>query len=294
MTATVEAIGAFEAHAMPSGVVVYYRDSDHSYWSGVKTARNGDVTGTGRLTGVTTVVAPYDWRPDNLMRWAARLNGEGVAALAADGLSLDDAEDMRAALRWLETGESVWSALADARLLYSDARDDAATRGTNVHKHALHALATGAAVPDLGALADAERGYALGVAAFWLDHEPQPICSEQVVGDLKLNVAGRLDMIATMGAGEWRGQTLVVDAKTSTFLPTKHHAQLAGYRGMAVNCGVVPALDGGLILQVDADGGYELVPVTATWRDFVVAVDLYRRAARIGRASNAARKARAA
>src|SRR5690242_20559111 len=126
-------VGALERHTMPNGIEVYYRDSDHSYWSDVKINPKvpGGFSGTGRLTGISTVVGPFDWRPDNLMRWAARVNGEGVAALASEGLSQDDLEDMRACLQFLTSGDSIWQALSDARLLYDQARDDAAQRGTN-------------------------------------------------------------------------------------------------------------------------------------------------------------------
>jgi hypothetical protein len=289
---TIVRVGGMERHVMPSGVEVWYRDRDHSYWRGAKENKAGEWSGTGRLTGVSSVVAPWDWRPDNLMRWAARQNGAGIATLAAEGLSLEDADDMRAALSFLKTGEHVWQALEDARLLYSDRSEDAATRGTNVHKHSLQALATGVTVPDRTRMTDEEWGYALGVMAFWVDCDPVTDLAEAVVCDPDLGVAGRLDFVGTITYRGMRVRALV-DAKTSGFIPTKHHVQLAGYEHCAQVCGH-DRTDVQLILQVAEDGTYNLLPSCATARDFTTGVDLYRRAARIGRDFNAVRKLEAA
>lgn len=280
---TVQTLGDFEVHALPDGTSVAYRDRDHSYWRTTDGAK-----GSGRLTGISTVVSPFDFRPDNLMKWAARTNGAGIAHLAADGLTLKDADDIRAALSWLESGDAIWQALTDARLLYSDAKDDAADRGTNVHKHALHALASGQPVPAFGEMTDLERGYANGVVKFWLDHEPQPLHAETVVADLDLGVAGRLDLICVSRS---LGGVALIDAKTSGFIPNKHHAQLAGYRRCAIRNGLVDEIDATFILQVTPAGGYELIPCTATDRSFELAVELYRDAARIARECGQARKA---
>jgi hypothetical protein len=293
--ATISHVGDAELHTLPNGTQVVYRDRDHSYWQTATAGPSGVSKCSGRLTGVSTVVAPFDWRPDNLMKWAARLNGEGIAALAAEGLSLEEADDMRAALSFLQSGDSIWQALADGKLLYSQARDEAADRGTNVHKHALHRLATGARMVDLAALTPEEQGYARGVMGFWHECEPVAKYAEQVVLHPDLGVAGRLDLICDLTWNGLRYRDVVVDAKTSGFIPTKHHVQISGYEDCALECGLLAAPpEIGFILQVTATGGYDLIPVTATRDDFHVAVDLYRRAARIGREAGAARRAQEA
>lgn len=276
-----EKVGDAELHTLPNGTQVVYRDRDHSYWTSATALPNGTSKCSGRLTGISSVVAPFDWRPDNLMRWAANLNCDGVAALAAEALSTDDAEDMRAGLAWLASGESITGALENARLHYTQARDDAAARGTAVHKHALHALATGESVPRRDELTDEEWGYARGIIAFWHECEPEPVCAEQVVFDAGLAVAGRLDLIADVLYCGVRHRA-VIDAKTSGYLPTKHHVQIAGYRHCAATSGLGET-EIGLILQVFPDGSYELVPACATPDDFRAAVDVYRRAARVQR-----------
>lgn len=281
-------IGPFEVTNLPAGFPVYYRDSDHSYWRDIKTSAKGEVTGTGRLTGVSTVVAPFDMRPDALLNWAARMTCEGVAALAGQELDWDTVEEMRAGLQWLASGESIGTRLEDARLRHSDARDSAATRGTNVHKHALAAMAEGRSVPHLDRMTDEERGYARGVMGFFLDHDVKPLQSEQLVCDPDLGVAGRFDLRCALD-----GELALIDAKTSGFIPTKHHAQLGGYEHCARACGIGETKRQ-WILQVTPDGEFDLIPSHGTAESFRAAVTVYRDAARIQREANASRKAVAA
>ncbi len=266
-----------ERHVMPDGTEVYYRDKpDHMY----ARDRNGNKM-VGRLTSISTIVGPYDWEPNFLMRWAGNLNCDGVAELALQ-IGTDG---------WLESGEAITSMLQDHGLHWTQNRDRAATKGTEVHKHALQALAEGATVPDLSKFAADEQGHARGVIAFWHECEPEPILSEQVVCDLELGVAGRFDLLCDLTYLGVRTYAML-DAKTtrSGFLPLKHHAQLAGYEHCARNVGIDPT-EVRLILQVFPDGTYRLIPSAADDDDFIAAVDIYRRAARIQREQNAALKA---
>lgn len=287
-----EMFGPFEQHVMPNGTKVYYRDSNHSYWRDIKPGK-GAYTGTGRLTGVSTVVAPIDFRPDNLMRWAARLNGQGVAAAAAEALRAGTIEEIRSRLRWLADGDSIWRELEMRGLLYDQARDRKATIGTNVHEVALAALAAGRPVPDLASLTEEERGYAQGVIKFWLDHEPRALQTEQVVCDLELGVAGRFDLRAALH-GTYCGEPLdgaicMVDAKTGTFRSAKEQAQLSGYEMLADQCGF-GACDRMFILQVLPDGEYKLIEGRSTRAAFINAVKVYRDSAQINTAARRERE----
>jgi hypothetical protein len=270
-----------EVHTMPDETEVWYRESDHSYWRSRKIKPDGTEGGTGRLVGVSTVVAPLDFRPDGLLSWAARLTCEGVASLSRAG----DAPPA-----WLESGESINGALMVANLTWQHLRDQAATRGTNVHLRDLHALARGAAVPDFAALTEEEQGYARGVLAFWHEHEPYPFESEQVVWSATHGVAGRFDLRCLLD-----GEVVLLDAKTanSSFVPAKHHGQLAGYELLARECGIGPSARQ-VMLRVDAEGGYELIDSTAGPEDFLAALTVYRASARIARECKTARKAVAA
>jgi len=296
-TAEVET-SPFSRHLLPDGSSIAYREDQHAYYRDVRWDKpQGQWCGVGRLTGVSTVVKPFDWTPGPLMAWAARLDRNGVATLAAEGLSLDDPDDMRATLGWLASGESISGALDDARLSYAHARDDAAARGTSVHKHSLRALASGRPVPDLAAMTVEERDYSRGVIAFWHEREPVPLHSEQVVADLGLGVAGRLDLIC-----ELDGRTVLLDCKTVSKVPepgipqrlpySSQHVQIAGYALLAESCELA-SVDGTATLQVFGDGSYRLVPGCAGPADFELALGVYRSAAAIQKAARKAVKATA-
>lgn len=277
--------GDFQIHTLPSGETLVYRDRDHSYWKELVVKPNGEQAGKGRLTGVSTVVGPMDWQSDNLMGWAARLDREGVAALAADAFGLDELSDVLASLRWLSSGEAIGNALDNAHLSWRLARDAAATRGTAVHTHALNALASGEAVPAFDQMTGEERGYAEGVTAFWLDHEPKVIAAEAVVADLELGVAGRFDLLA-----EIDGRVVVLDAKTSKYLSAKFVAQIAGYALLLERSGYQKP-ETGAVLQVREDGSYSLIEMEIVEDDFTMALSVYRRAAEIKKRLRAAEKA---
>lgn len=289
-----QTIRPFQRHDLPNGTRVFYRDSDHAYFRDIKwNPKENRYAGTGRLTGVSTVVSPLDFRPDSLMRWAARLNGEGIATLATAGLSSDDPDEIRTRLRWLETGDAIWQALHDNELLYDQSRDKKAKVGTNVHVLALQALAEGRQFPDLTRLTEEERGYAQATMRFWLDHEPRPLQSEQVVAHLELGVAGRFDLRAALH-GTYMGEPLngaicMVDAKTGTFRSTKEHAQLSGYDLLSEACGV-GACDRMFILQLSADGEYRLLEGKGSRAVFLNAVAVYRDAAAIQSAAGRERR----
>ena len=272
----------FEVHTLPSGETLVYRDRDHSYWRELVEKPNGEQAGKGRLTGVSTVVGPMDWQSDNLMGWAARLDREGVAALAADSFSSSDA---LASLGWLASGESIGNALDGAKLSWRQSRDKAATRGTAVHTHALNALASGEPVPAFEQMTGEERGYAEGVTAFWLDHNPKVIAAEAVVADLELGVAGRFDLLA-----EIDGRVVVLDAKTSKYLSAKFVAQIAGYALLLERSGYQKP-EAGAVLQVREDGSYSLIEMEIVEDDFTMALAVYRRAAEIKKRLRAAEKA---
>lgn len=247
MNVDLEAFAPWEAHELPDGSTIFYRDSDHCYVTEIHRPKNDwiGVKGT-RLTSVTTAVRPMDFNPDALLRWAVGLANQGID--------------------------------------WQQERDSRAKSGTAVHKYALHALATGRLLPDFDALTDEERGYALGVQAFWHEHEPTAEFSEQIVYSRTHRVVGRADLFAYVGPA-WDQKRVLIDAKTSAsaFIPAKHHGQLALYDLCAAECGV-GGTDEQWILVVRPDGSYELVVCQATHEDALAALQVYRAASRIGSA----------
>lgn len=268
------AAAGFVIHELPSGDTIAYRDRDHSYWREVNTA-GAKVTGSGRLTGISTVVAPLDFRPDNLIAWGARTDHAGIAALCAEGLGCDTADEMRAALSFLRDAEGIGEALAGAGLRWQDTRDQAADRGTRAHVLALEALAAGRPVPDFDGIPEDERGYAQAVAGWWLDTEPLPVHSELVVADLDLGIAGRLDLVYLDGQ-----ETVLGDLKTSGYLSGKFAAQAALYARCYRESGF-GEIDRIEIVQAKPDGTYTQLRVECTEEDALAAVECYRASGRV-------------
>lgn len=253
---------------MPNGSKLYYVDADHSYW------RCKEDGGRGRrLTGVTTVVKPCDWKPDGLMKWAVRLSLEGVVR----GFQGDHVPDDPFVLQ---------ARLQNMRLDWESIRDDAGTRGTNVHEQVLHALARGEEIPDLDDLTDEERGYGQAVMKWWFDRKPKVLQAEQVVLSEDLGVAGRFDLRCEI---EGMLNPVLVDAKTSNFIGAGAHAQIAGYAHLAEQSGFGDS-NTLLVLQLRDDGSYRELPVCADRDDFMAAVQVYRRVGRINAAAYKERK----
>lgn len=257
-----------ELISLPNGTQCYFVESDHSYW------RHRPDGGRGRrLTGISTVCGPMDWKPESLMRWCSRLTLDGVArAFGGQEIPPDPyVLDQR---------------LHEVNLDWESIRDEAAERGTNIHVQMLHALAMGGDIPDLDDLPEEQRGYGQAVMRWWLDREPEVLHAEQVVLDEELGFAGRLDLDCKVTRGVLAPERWIVDAKTSGFIPTKAHAQIAGYDLGAVTSGLAetPA-DRLVILQLCPDGSYVEVTGQATADDFKAAVTVYRAAGRIGGAA---------
>jgi hypothetical protein len=291
---------------LPSGDALFFIDDDHpseqmrhSYWranwkkvKGVEGWHSGT-----RLTGVTSVTKTLDYDPSKLLNWAAKTQCIGIAQLVgpmiAEGLDLGE-------FTWLLDHESIWRELEAAGLTFDDVRDQAATKGTNVHRAALQALAMGAAVPDYESLTDDERRLTQGVVAFWLDHEPEPEQVEQIVYSPSLGVAGRLDFrgqLARCDDDACSCQEIegigVLDLKTGNYISAASHAQVGGgYPLLAEDSGFGKS-DWALILKVTVDGEYELVPVHGTPAGFAGAVATYREAGRIDREAGKDRTKRA-
>jgi hypothetical protein len=278
--------GPFEQIELPNGSAVYYREANHSYWEQIKQKSDSSWSGSGRIPGASTASKPLDFRPDNLLKWAARTNGEGVAILAADGLSLDEVDDMRTALGWLESAEAIWDALVESELTYEHLRDRRAKEGTNVHERMLHALARGEKVPSLAKLSEAERGYGQAVLTWWRDRQPTPLQFEQVVYSRLHGYAGRFDLRA-----EVEGEVVLLDLKTSGFISLAAHAQLRAYDIASEESGFGPS-NRLLILQVLEDGSYHEIPCEATQGMFLNALATYRDAAELGKRCRAEAKQR--
>lgn len=300
-----QTFGKLEETVLPNGAKVYYRDSDHSYWRDIKAnpKAEGGFSGTGRLTGVSTLVKPLDFNPDRLLGWVERMALEGVSlAFGVPDELPDSLDELRKYL--LPRDPHVLRQRLDAlELRWEQLRDAAGDAGTNVHLEVLHALATGEDVPDLGELPPEQRGKGQAVLKWWMDRDPEVLQAEQVVFSDRYNFAGRFDLRckvrkgdAELGApvphrvqGVFAGETWLPDLKTGNYIANKHHAQVAGYEVGCLESGFGDS-DRRVIVHVKEDGTYVEIPVFAGPADFLAALDVYRRSGAIGKQAEAHRK----
>lgn len=271
-----------ERHEMPNGFVIYYRDSDHAYWTGYDAAKG---TCSGRTPGISTVSKnDGDTNNDPLLNWAVRLAYEGVANRAADELA--DPETTRRTLAWLNKGDSVEQALKDAGQLWHQVRDAKGKVGGLSHG-VLETLARGAA-PIL------RTGYDHAAADWWAKRQPEVLDSERVVYSAEHGFAGRFDLrviprgevVGPHALPDLVGKRVLGDAKTSGFISNSFHVQAGGYELAARECGIGGS-DIRVILQLREDGTWHEWEGHGEAGDFLAALDTYTRGKRI---SSKARK----
>ena len=256
---------------LPNGEVVFYRDGNHSYWTGYD-----EQTGkcSGRMAGISTVAKALDHNPDPLVTWGSKLTSEGICELLAPL----PPEHMASLID--RGGDYLHSELRDAKLDWRSMRDKRADEGTAVHESIFAALGRGER-PNLADLSDEERGYGQAAFRFWADTRPKAIAVEQVVSIPELNVAGRFDLLAKVD-----GQTILYDAKTSKRDYLSHHVQLGGYAWGCEASGFEAPDRLGIVL-LRPDGSYEVVWGVAGQVDFATAYSAYDVAKSLGRAQRA-------
>jgi hypothetical protein len=258
-------IAPFERHAFPNGTECFFRPKGHQYWEEIKWNKREDRWGgSGRLTGVSTLVKPFDFNPEFLIRWAANTTLEATAQ--AFGGSELPADPHLIRLR-----------IQELALDHESVRDTAADRGKAVHEQMVEALAAGDKVPDLDVLPPEQRGYGQAVMAWWLDHEPEVTHSEQVVYSEQHRFAGRLDLRCRVTRGPLKGAMVLPDFKTSGFIAAKMPVQVSGYDLGIVESGLGEAADCVQVVQLREDGTYLPIEVDVCHEDFLAALHIYRR-----------------
>lgn len=268
------------------GYAVYYRDDKHWY----QRVNDKGLPGT-RYPSPSTICKYIDPNPDSLMRWAGRLQVQGVARLVGAGESIP--ADHHLLMQKLEVYGLTWEQIRDAK----------ATVGTDVHRDVFQALAEGV-IPDLGDRPANQVGYGQAAIRFWRRLRPEPTHVEQTVLSLTYEYAGRFDLRAHVRLDQlldtcpqvvkaWgikRDETWLIDAKTSNYVGRNAHVQVAGYELAAEECGVGGS-DRRVILQLCDDGTFRLYDSQAHAEDFLAALAIHERAKGIDRLCAAAKKA---
>jgi hypothetical protein len=196
-----------------------------------------------KANGVTTVIGAV-WPKPALQFWATKT----VAQTAVD---MEPSEWEQLAERGRD-GAILWLARAADRV-----RDEAASRGTAVHK-----LAEKLIVGEEIAPPDELIGYAEGLIAFMDEWRPRPVLMEKVVGSYKYGYAGTFDLVADLPDG----RRILWDYKSGSVFGSVA-LQLAAYRWadfyVAEGDLEMPMTEVGIddckVVRV-FDGGYEVIP----------------------------------
>lgn len=242
----------FERHQFPIGEV-YYRDSDHTYFTAVnpKTQGRGDEKATVAYTGVqeAQIGSPSgigghaeSGVPDALADWFARV-----------GPNWRDKRDAKG-----DVG-SFTHKVVECRI-----RGDHQSEGELYDTWA-------------SSIIEAAEPYLQAVDRLFVDHVFEPIAIERVVYSKEHGYAGRFDAgcrwvesvpdpLQRLDAEPlgWKpGDTFLGDYKTSGFISRKYHHQLRLYEVASEECGV-GSWDHLAIFQFCADGTYKVLPVRST------------------------------
>lgn len=211
------------------------------------------------VVGVTTALNGI---PKNLTRWAARevadyaIRNLRTVSQVSESAGYGPAMDMLTAIP-------------------NQRRDDAAIRGTDVHK-----LAEQYIRGDEIDVSDDLLPYVQGFAEYITDYEPESIHDEVVVGNREHAFAGRLDSVQRAA----KFGTALIDYKTSNRIYGNHALQCVAYcrTNLALIDGeTVPfeQIDTAYILHIQP-GTYDLIPVTVNdWAfdSFLSCLDHYKR-----------------
>lgn len=225
----------------PSGRTIVYYDKAHRY----KIDRGG---GMDFVPSVSTILDKA--LAKNLSGWAERGGVLGVQTLVSRGRPVQTMGP-----------DAILDEMHAAGLRYYQRRDAAALRGTSIH-NAFEQLSMGTA-PRLSDYPLGERGYLQAITRWWLEHDPAVLHTEIMVASWVHGFAGRMDLLADIGAGPE-----VIDLKTSKAVRESHHFQTAGYRLGVRESGYGETV-GGRVLRVGEDGTFELVKTWATEEQFV-------------------------
>ena len=161
----------------------------------------------------------------------------------------------------------------DNRVTTNHIKEDAGARGTNVHA-AMEAFAVGK-MPDAEEFPVDQRGYVQALAQWWLDHEPEFLENEVIVGSRIWRYAGRFDTVVRYQAGPHKGKRVLADLKTSKSVYLSHLKQLVGYKIAYLEMGAGDPFDELQVVHADKHGNYNIVPSSCSDESFTAAAMLY-------------------
>jgi hypothetical protein len=296
ITARVEELKAAEEQPVgvsqvvtPAGIEIYYQAGPKRLYRVRQSALPRPLGGLTHapdaewqeVTSVSTYLDVLE--KGGLSWWGMKVGISGTLAWAKG----DDLEIGAPDLDGPEVAKIV-DRLKEHRLTVNHVKSKAADRGTDVHK-ALELYAETGTLPDPKFYPESQEGYVRGLVSFLLDSNLRVTHSEVMVASLDSDgFAGRFDVVGQVDGNvavrcypkkaskyeKVKFSSGIVDLKTSKGVYPSYKIQTAAYAAGFQQCGY-GEIDAQYVLRVTADGKYELVESTATYKDFVAVMDAY-------------------
>lgn len=205
--------------------------------------------------------------PKDLTWWGMRIGVAGVCILYDRGklnrkIHITDVDD-------------VVQQLTNEKITVNHIYQHRGRSGITIHK-AMEDWGREGKVPDPSAFPQEDQERVSGLARWILDTSPTFIGQEVQTASLKYQYAGTFDARVLFGAGKYKGQTCLVDLKTSKYVyPESHYPQLEAYEAAELECGEEPT-DARLVLHLPEDGDWTMSPSCDTLDDFLVLLQHYK------------------
>lgn len=244
---------------------IEYRDASHRYWlhhDGGRPKMDGPFATRTPVVSVTNALKVLD-KPA-LLSWAEAAGAEGAVRLERAG-----------ELKNVDPTQAI-DVVRINKLGMEARRDAGADRGTAVHR-VLEFWAREHEIPDLDDYPAQHRGFVQGLCGWLLDARPKPTAIERIVGSVRYEYAGRLDLRADID-----GVDTLVDLKTNPRgrIYPEAHLQARGYWVADEECGGKPA-DEIVLVAVGEDGHFETTVCEADWGDFLNVLSTHHSMARL-------------
>lgn len=217
------------------------------------------LTKRARVTSVSSILDEILPKP-GIPHWAEARGIEGVILAMQRGL-----------LNMTCTPEQAIKRVRELGLGMEGARDEAASRGLDIHGLLSDYMETGS-LPTRDRVHPDDYGFHQALCRFLVDEDPEPEQVEELVCDPKEGYAGRCDLVARAGGFRKR-----YDAKTSEKcqIYPGAHVQVGLYErgGQAVGDEPCDLLE---VVALAADGNYRKAAVAATPKALDVALEWWR------------------
>jgi len=210
----------------------------------------------GVVPSVTTILGCLD-KGGGLLWWAQSVGVEGT-------LKLMEKQNLVT-----HTPKEVVEMLKGEGLTIHNTRDQAASRGLDLHKLLEWYAEDPSWTPDPSKYPEDRRGYIQALASWLSDTRPRFHKTEVVVGSAKYRYAGTFDFLATI-----EGELTLGDLKTSRRVYDTHHLQLEGYRQAWEEMGG-ELIERRIVVRLDESGTYEVVDSEATPEMFIAVRDCF-------------------